>query len=112
MTTNGTRLRAEFAPESEFEVAPTYRRAALEREFARLREGVLAEELSETGSVRLHRRLKQTANEAAGISWTTGFPLLVFPALFNELARRERTREARQRRILARSEMLLHESVL
>lgn len=112
MRTLGTPLAAEFAPESGFDVAPTYARQNLEREFARLRDGVLAEELNENGNVRLSRQLKQTANEAAGLSWTTGFPLLVFPTLFTELARRERKRAAQQRRILARSEMILHESVL
>ena len=44
--------------------------------------------ISLSRTVGLPGRLKQAANEAAGLAWTTEFPLLVFPGLFAEFARR------------------------
>ena len=97
----------EFADEGGFDLEPAYGRAELQERFASLQDTLIAGELQDSVTVGLPGRLKQAANEAAGLAWTTEFPLLVFPGLFAEFARRERLREDRQQRILARSEELM-----
>jgi hypothetical protein len=72
-----------------------------------LQDDLLSDYLEASGPANLPARLKRVANEAAGLAWTTEFPLLVFPGLFDELARRERVRNLRQQRIIARTENLL-----
>lgn len=103
--------RFDFDEGDEFELPPRFERQELETRFAGLKEDLLEELLDETETLELHPRFKQAANEAAGIAWTTEFPLLVFPALFDELARRERSRQNRQQQIRARSEHLIAEQV-
>src|SRR6266566_9922423 len=61
-------------------------RAVIEREFSILLQ-------------REPRLLRQALNEAEAISWQTGFPQLVFPALALEKARAAATWENRQRAI-------------
>jgi hypothetical protein len=103
--------RFDFDEGDEFELPPRFERQELETHFNGLKEELLGELLEETDTLDLHPRFKQAANEAAGIAWTTEFPLLVFPALFDELAKRERTRQNRQRQILAKTEHLIAEPV-
>lgn len=103
--------RVEFAPESGFEVEPGGGRAGLQERFATLQEALVTAAVEETQTLGLHRRIEQAANEAAGLAWTTEFPLLLFPALFAEFAQRERAREDRQQRILARSQGLMDHAV-
>ena len=67
---------------------------------------MLNELLEETETLDLHPRFKQAANEAAGLAWMTEFPLLVYPELFEEIAKRERARQNRQRQILAQTDHL------
>ena len=43
--------------------------------------------LQETSAARLLKTLCGAANQAADLAWNTSFPLLVFPGLFEELAR-------------------------
>lgn len=101
-----------FADPGGFETEPGYGlRAELKERFALLQDALVGGELAETQTVGLHPRIKQAANEAAGLAWTTGFPLLVFPALFAEFTQRERLREDRQQRILARSQDLMDHAV-
>ena len=98
----------EFAEGGEFELEPELRAGeGVERAFAALRESLVAGELEEIQTVGLHRGIKQAANEAAGLAWTTGYPLLVFPGLFAEIALRERLRADRQQRVFARTEQLI-----
>ena len=97
----------DFEAGDAFELFPTIERGVLEGQFAELKEGLLDDELQSTKSVRLQPRLELAANEAAALAWTTDYPLLVFPALFDELARRERVRETRQQKIRAKSEKLM-----
>jgi len=97
----------EFPTEGEFYFAPRFEREFLERTFNELKENILSDHLDETTSVAVEKRIKQASNEAASIAWTTEFPLLVFPALFAEFARKERVNAGRQERITARTEMLL-----
>jgi hypothetical protein len=97
----------EFDPDNEFELAVRFEREALAEKFAELKDNLLENVLDGTEAITLHSRYKHAANEAAGLAWTTEFPLLIFPSLFDEFARRERARNTRQQRIIARTEELL-----
>ena len=99
--------KLEFDEGDPFAVEPRFERKDVEARFAGLKNELLGSALDETQTVDLHSRLKQAANEAAGVAWTTEFPLLVFPALFEEFARRERTRHSRQQIIRARTDHLM-----
>ena len=98
--------RFDFDQGDAFELPPRFERREVETRFAELKEELLNELLEETETIELHPRFKQAANEAAGLAWMTEFPLLVFPALFDEIAKRERARQHRQRQILAQTEHL------
>ena len=99
------RLKAEFGPESRFEVrpaAPVPFRAQQEDAFERLKARLLAERLEEAWEPELTSFLRRAANDAAALAWVTAYPLLVFPTLFAEFAdsavlRAERQEEVRQR---------------
>ena len=97
----------DFDEGNLFEVEPRIERKDLETRFAGLKDGLMGSLLEETQTIDLHPRLKQAANEAAGLAWTTEFPLLVFPTLLDELARREKLRFGRQQRIRAQTEHLM-----
>jgi len=99
--------KVEFGNYDEFDAAPRFNRDFVEQEFSNLKESLLNELLADTEAVKLDQRFKLAANEAAGLAWTTEYPLLVFPALFDEFARKERRNADRQTRITARTEVLL-----
>ena len=98
--------RFDFDQGDAFELPPRFERRELETRFADLKDELLNELLDETETLELHPRFKQAANEAAGLAWMTEFPLLVYPELFGEIAKRERTRQNRQRQILAKTDHL------
>jgi hypothetical protein len=101
MNNNKTKVTARFAPETRFTL-PTATtapfRANLESEFERLKNRLLAETLDE-----LNAPLRRAANDAAALAWVTFYPLLVFPALFEEKSRAAVRQTARQARIYASS---------
>ena len=98
--------RFDFDQGDAFELPPRFERRELETRFADMKDELLNELLEETETLDLHPRFKQAANEAAGLAWMTEFPLLVYPELFEEIAKRERARQNRQRQILAQTEHL------
>ena len=100
MNINKTRVPAEFGPETRFELRPAPPapfRATRESEFERLKNKLLAEQLL-AAAPELNAPLRRAANEAAALAWVTFYPLLVFPALFEEkiaVAVRQAERQAR-----------------
>ena len=104
------RIPTYFDPDTEFE-APLLDGEPLKQTFAGLHENLINEILDETETLMLHEPLKQAANEAAGLAWTTGYPLLVFPALFNEKAAKTRQRAERALRIKAKTADLMEAAV-
>jgi hypothetical protein len=105
-----TKLFAEFAPETRFELRPVPSapfRANLESEFEQLKDQLLAEQLHLAPKAELYAPLRRAANEAAAIAWATLFPLLVFPALFEEKAEAVARQAKRQARIYANSSELV-----
>lgn len=107
-TTATTRLKVptRFGPETRFVLTPTPPvpfRAVLEDEFERLTRRLLRERMAGNPDVRLNVELRRAANEAGALAWMTPFPLLFFPALFEEKARAAAAR-------LRRQEIIRHET--
>ena len=105
-----TKVTARFAPEMRFTlpaVAPAPFRANLESDFERLKNRLLAEALDEAEQPELNAPLRRAANDAAALAWVTFYPLLVFPALFEEKSRAAVRQTARQARIYANSRELV-----
>ena len=103
-------LPTRFAPETRFElrpVPPAPFRATQDTEFERLKIKLLARQLVEAATPELNAPLRRAANEAAAIAWNTLFPLLVFPALFEEKTEAALRQARRQARILKNSRELL-----
>ena len=99
---NKKRVPTTFGPETRFEVNPAPAapfRALLEDEFERLNARLLRERLADAKTARLGGELRRAANEAASLAWATAFPLLFFPALFEEKIRVALKRIARQEAI-------------
>jgi len=110
MNENHRRVPTQFGPETGFEVRPgppAPFRARQEAELERLRAQLLAERPEGRADPRLSGQLWQAANEAAALAWVTQYPLLVFPALFEEKAAAALLRAERQEQIRQRSRELL-----
>lgn len=107
---NKKRVPTEFGPETRFElnpVPPAPFRAVLENEFERLNNRLLRERLTEARIAIMGAELRRAANEAAGLAWNTAYPLLFFPALFDEKVRLALRRVRRQEVILAETRELI-----
>src|SRR4051812_8128675 len=100
---NHKRVETRFEADTSFELTSLRARnmgAALR--FSELQNALLGREVEETVQLPLKPLLKLAANEAAGLGWTTGYPLLVFPVLFAEKVRSLRLQTTRQEGILTR----------
>jgi hypothetical protein len=107
-TTN--KLRAEFSPETRFEVRPVPPapfRATQETEFERLKKRLLTERLLATAQPELNAPIRRAANEAAALAWVTFYPLLAFPTLFEEKIHTALRQAERQACVYARSPELV-----
>jgi hypothetical protein len=104
------RVPTEFGPDTGFEVKPSPAaplRAEEEAEFVRLKARLLSEWLEGRVELKLDSHLRRAADDAAALSWVTQYPLLVFPALFEEKANAALLRALRQDQIRKRSLELL-----
>jgi hypothetical protein len=104
------RVVTQFVPETRFELrpgAPAPFRVTRETEFERLKKRLLALQLAELPKPELNAPLRRAANEAAALAWVTLYPLLVFPALFEEKAATAVSQTERQARIYQTSRELL-----
>jgi hypothetical protein len=110
MRTTRKTLRARFAPETRYEVAPIPAvpfRATCETELEHLKERLLRQALADTADADFYAPLRRAANEAASVAWMTPFPLLFLPELFAEKQSAARQHAARQRNVRARSREIL-----
>ena len=109
MNKNDKRVTTRFGPETRFDVnpAPPPFRAAQEAELERLKDRLLAERLAEAAEPQVNAHLRRVANEAAALAWVTTFPLLLFPALFEEKTQTALQQAQRQEGIRQRSRELL-----
>ena len=102
------KLPARFRPEAQFELRPAPVvpfRAALENDFEALKNRLLAGLLAGTQPA-FAAPLRRAANEAAALAWVSRYPLLVFPALFEEKHRAAERQARRQSRIFAATQQL------
>jgi hypothetical protein len=110
MNANQNRVATRFAPETRFELRPAPPapfRANLESDFEQLKNRLLAEHLADNERPELNAPLRRAANEAAALAWVTRYPLLVFPALFEEKTAAAVRQAERQARIYANSRELV-----
>jgi hypothetical protein len=107
MKTNQTAIEPEFGIETGFELRPAYVPDATdEGVFKRFKEKLLAIRVQQVGT-KWEAPMRDAANEAAALAWTTMVPSLVFPELFEEKVTAAISQEKRQERILKRSRDLL-----
>ena len=103
MNKNQNRVPTRFDPETRFELRPAPPapfRATQETELERLKTRLLAAQLTRAANPELNAPLRHAANEAAALAWATVYPLLVFPALFEEKTRAAVRQARRQACIL------------
>lgn len=99
------KLTTRFRPETRFELQPRPAvpfRATLETEFEELKKELLATRLADA-KTELTPALRRAANEAAALAWVTRYPLLTFPALFDEKSRVAERQAKRQAQIRAQT---------
>lgn len=109
-TDRDQRLTARFAPEVEFELTPlagAVSPEAVRIKFQELQSRLVEESLSVTQIPSVRIGIRRAALEAAALSWTTPFPLLVMPVLFLEKTRETRRRLEKQQEVRWRSERLV-----
>jgi hypothetical protein len=110
MNANYRRVPTRFGPETGFEVKPgppAPLRARQEADLERLKARLLSERLETQPDPQLGNQLERAANEAAALAWVTRYPLLVFPALFEEKADAAFLHAERQEQVRQRSRELL-----
>jgi len=110
MNKNYKQLATRFAPDTRFEVKPAPPapfRATQEIKFERLKDQLLLERLDQALDPQLNSHLRRAANEAAALAWVTRYPLLLFPALFEEKAAAALLHADRQHEVSQRSRELL-----
>jgi len=110
MNANYSRVRAQFRPETTFQIKtlpPAPFRAQEEDPLERLKRRLLAERLEEVCEPEANSQLRRAAHEAAALAWVTPYPLLVFPLLFDERAEAAAARAEHQAEVSQRSRHLL-----
>ncbi|MBI4661205.1 MAG: hypothetical protein HY735_20475 [Verrucomicrobia bacterium] len=108
------RLFAQFGPDVEFDLTPSPAIVPSETvriRFQELQERLVRDSLSGTQNPVVRGGLQIAAHEAAALAWTTPYPLLVMPILFQEKARSFRLRLAKQHRVSAQTRRLTTELI-
>lgn len=104
------RVPAVFGPGTRFNVEPAPPfpfRARQEDDLERLKGRLVSERLETVWETECNSQIRRAANEAAALAWTTPFPLLVFPVLFEEKASTMLAQTERQDRVRRASRELL-----
>lgn len=112
MKTNRTTLQTRFDPETRFDVVPVFAvpfRGSRETELEQFKTRLLRAALEETVDADFYAPLRRAANDAAVAAWMTPFPMLFFPALFEEKAAAARRQQKRAEKVRARSREILAE---
>jgi hypothetical protein len=110
MNANYRQVPAQFGPEMRFEVKPAPPapfRATQETGLEQLKARLLSPWLNDLTEPELSACVRRAANEAAALAWVTSYPLLMFPALFEEKARTVMLQAKRQANVRQRSRQLL-----
>lgn len=101
-----------FEPETRFDLVPALNgtsQRATEAELEELKRKLARRLIEKTTSPASRVRIRQAVNKAAALSWAAGWPLLLFPALAEELALTARFQAGKQERIREQTEALLPE---
>ena len=109
MKTNLKRVPTKFGPDTRFELKPAPPapfQADRDTVFELLKRQVLLERLADSAP-EFNSHLRWAANDAAALAWGTAYPLLVFPALFEEKAKDALARARKQEDVRQRSLELL-----
>ena len=109
MNKNRIALQAQFGAETRFDLQPAQAVSfdpAYEGAFERFKNKLLDGKVRRAGA-KWDGPLRDAANEAAALAWTTNVPSLVFPLLFEEKIAAAVTQDKRQTRILRKSRELL-----
>ena len=104
------KVPTRFGPETRFKVKPlpaALVRAEQHDQLAGLKDRLLGERLNDVPDTQTEEHYRHAANEAAALAWVTAYPLLVFPALFEEKAREAEDQLERQEQIRQRSREML-----
>ena len=112
MKTKRTTLQTRFAPETHFDVVPVAAvpfRGTRETELEQFKNRLLRAALNEAAEAEFYAPLRRAANEAAALAWTTPFPLLFLPTLFEEKVAAARRQFERAQSVRARSRKILAE---
>ena len=110
MNTNYRQVPTRFGPETQFEVRPAPPapfRATQETGLERLKNQLLRERLYDLAEPGFNGYVRRAANEAAALAWVTAYPLLMFPALFDEKTEDALLQARRQTSVRQRSLELL-----
>ncbi len=100
------KLRTRFGPQTRFRVKPITVRDAQTAELERLKGRLLGQLQGHANDAGQGAVLRWAANDAAALAWASGFPLLLFPELLDELAKAALLRARRQKRVHQRSQGL------
>ncbi len=114
MNEDTVKVPTYFGEETRFEVRPVAAvplRELQESRFERLKSQLLRDQLDELWEPEFSAWLRRAANEAAAVAWLTPYPLLVFPALFEEKAVAAVRRAANQASVYERSHNLTQGAV-
>ena len=112
MKTKRTTLQTRFDPDTHFDVYPIAAvpfRGTRETELEQFKNRLLRAALNEAMEEEFYAPLRRAANEAAALAWTTPFPLLFLPTLFDEKVVAARHQFERARNVRARSRKILAE---
>ena len=110
MKSKNQRVTTRFGPDTRFELRPAPAmpfRAEQEAGLEQLKKRLLRERQERANAPGLNATLRRAANDAAALAWVTAYPLLVFPALFDEKARTALLQAQRQDCVRERSRDLL-----
>ena len=104
-------LNPRFDAEVRFELKPQPKSRKkmdrLKEDFDALQERLENSVLRESINPRLHSAVSMASNEAAAVAWTTRYPLLVMPGLFEEKLRVRLLWQQRQDRVQFQGEALV-----
>ena len=109
-TSRDRSLPAQWAADVAFELTPVtgvVPQELVRIKFMELQSGLVKDCLGETRNPIVRGGIHRAANEAAALSWTTSYPLLVMPALFHEKAREARRRLDKQQIVSMQTERLI-----
>lgn len=104
------RLPTAFGPDIRFEFPPLVEapfRATEESELELLKRRLLLNRLRAEADPALNALYRRSANKAASLAELTGYPLLVFPSLFEELASKTIRAFGRARRVRTQSHPMM-----